>query len=473
MEKELKWYNYFTININWFGLTTRSQVLTPLIIPLLVQEFVGDANKGTYLGNMRLWALMAALLVQALAGLLSDRSTSRFGRRRPFIFVGVMFEVVVLIAIGLTAQLEGMPGYWILFGLYVFSMLGSNLSHGATQGLIPDLVPEEKRGLASGLKALLELPLPLILTSFVIAKMIERGDLWSAIISLILILVVSMILTMFNKETPLKEQPAPINWQPFVRLVAMTAVFTVFILGNGWLVKQILKLVAEKPESQAIILGGIGGIIGMAIAIFLGVIASLRISLGDEVKENRSFMWWVINRLAFLVAATNLSGFMVFFLQEKFPEYSGAEVAGPAAQIIMFVGIFILLSAVPAGWLADKLGKKPLIAFAGLAVAAGAAIVIVSPTIDGLMYVGGSVVGMGLGIFYSANWALGTEIVPPKRAGEFLGLSNLAGAGAGAVGAYIGGPIADNLSYVLLMSIYGVIAFLSIFAIFGIKTDKK
>jgi hypothetical protein len=60
---------------------------------------------------------------------------------------------------------------------------------------------------------------------------------------------------------------------------------------------------------------------------------------------------------------------------------------------------------------------------------------------------------------------LGTKIVPKEKAGQFLGLSNLAGAGAGAIGAYIGGPIADNKSYVLLMSLYGVLFLLSMFAI--------
>ncbi len=176
MKKELRWFDYFTLNINWFALTTRSQVLTPLVIPLLVQQFVGESSKGTYLGNMRLWALMVALLIQAVMGLLSDRNTSKFGRRRPFVFVGAIFEIIILLSIGLTAQMEGMPGYWVLFGLYVFSMVGSNISHAATQGFIPDLVPDEKKGLASGIKAMLELPLPLIFASFVVAGMIETWE---------------------------------------------------------------------------------------------------------------------------------------------------------------------------------------------------------------------------------------------------------------------------------------------------------
>ena len=43
--------------------------------------------------------------------------------------------------------------------------------------------------------------------------------------------------------------------------------------------------------------------------------------------------------------------------------------------------------------------------------------------------------------------------------------------GAGAVGAYIGGSIADNMSYVLLMGIYGIMALISIFPLLGIKKN--
>jgi MFS family permease len=190
------------------------------------------------------------------------------------------------------------------------------------------------------------------------------------------------------------------------------------------------------------------------------------------MRENRSFVWWVVNRLTFMVASTNLAGFVVFFLQEKFPELAAEKAAGPAAQIVMFVGIFILVAAVPSGWLADRFGKKMLIALAGLLVAAGATLVIISPDMS-LMVVGGSIVGAGVGLFYSANWALGTEIVPKEQAGRFLGIQNLAGTGAGAIGAYIGGTIADNMGYVLLMSIYGVMALLSILPLLGVKGTES
>jgi MFS family permease len=114
--RPLRWYDYFTINFNWFALTTRGQTLTPLVIPLLVQQFVGESVKGAYLGQIRLWALMAALLMQALMGMLSDRSRMRWGRRRPFIVTGILLEIVVLALIGLSARLDGLTGYWVLFG---------------------------------------------------------------------------------------------------------------------------------------------------------------------------------------------------------------------------------------------------------------------------------------------------------------------------------------------------------------------
>ncbi|MBN2388410.1 MAG: MFS transporter [Anaerolineales bacterium] len=468
MNRPLHWHDYITININWFALTTRSQTLTPLIIPLLVQQFVGEATKGTYVGILRLWTLMAALLFQALMGMLSDHSRSRWGRRRPFILFGVLFETGILLAVGFVAGLDGMTGYWVLFALMIFSMMGANSSHAATQALIPDLVPDEKKGLFSGIKAALELPVPLIFVSFVIGKLVGGGDLWAGLIALVAVLLVCMLITLFVPEQPLEQELPPLDWTPFLRLILMTGLFTLLILGAGAAVNGVIALAGNVAPSTALVLVGLAGLAGMAVAVLAGVWMSVSISIGDEIKNHSSFVWWVVNRLAFLVAATNMAGFMVFFLQEKFPELAGEQAAGPAAKIIMFVGIFILATAIPGGWLADRLGKKLLIAISGIAVALGAAVIIIAPNMT-LIYLGACLVGGGVGFFYSSNWALGTEIVPKEQAGRYLGIQNIAGAGAGAIGAYIGGSIADNMSYMLLMGIYGLIALLSILALRGIQ----
>jgi Na+/melibiose symporter-like transporter len=97
--KRLHWYDYITINIYWFGLTAVSQA-NGLIQPLLIQRFTSPEQQGTYYGNMRLYSLMVALLVQALAGMLSDRSAAKWGKRRPYILVGTLLTVVALFVLG-------------------------------------------------------------------------------------------------------------------------------------------------------------------------------------------------------------------------------------------------------------------------------------------------------------------------------------------------------------------------------------
>lgn len=470
--KELKWYDAISMNIFYLAVTLRSQSLTPLILPLLVQQFVGEETKGSSVGTIRLVSLMVALLVQALAGVLSDRSKSRFGKRRPFIAVSGLLEILVFVLIGvIAATMEGMAGYYALFAAIIFSMVSSNIGHGAVQGLIPDLVPLEKRGRYSAIKAFFELPLPLILVSFTISRMITAGNLWGAIITVSIVMLLATIISMFIRETPQRGPAKPIDWQSIGRLVVMTLAFTAIILLVGFLVRKVLPALSALPSTTSIILTGLVGISGMLIAIALGVYFSIRISLGEQAKQRPGFTWWVINRLAFLVGANNLSGFVLYFIQERFPQYSGSAAAGPTAQLMLVVGIAILLISIPAGWLTDRFGKKALIFLSGILAALGTLLVILS-TQMAVIYLGGVLIGLATGIFFAANWTLGTELVPSGESGKWLGISNLAGAGAGAVGAYIGGPIGDGAGYVVLMALYGCLFLFSTVSLFKIKPES-
>ena len=480
MGRALRWYDTITISVYFLGLTTLSQTMTPLVIPLLVQQFVGQDRQGTFYGNVRLWSLMVALLIQALMGMLSDRSTLPWGRRRPFIFIGTIANLVIITAIGFTAGLEGMTGYWILFFLLLMMMVASNTAQGAVQGLIPDLVPEHLRGRYSGVKAILEVPIPVILVSFSVGRLIAAGNMWAGLFVAMSVLTFAMLITMFAPEKPLGTQPPPFDWKPLGRLGLMTALFTVIILGMGAAINLFGRLLGDfLSTTNMLILMGLAGLVAMALTIALGVWGSIRLSIGDEAHKNPAFTWWVVNRLAFLVGSTNLASFAVFFLQGRLG-LEKEQAAGPASQLLMFVGIFILLLALPSGWLTDRFGRKPLIGISGLVAAAGTLILILAPDLT-MMFVGGILVGSATGLFYTANWALGTDLVPKKEAGRYLGIANLAGAGAGAVGAYIGGPIADfftvhvpqspGLGYVLLFSIYGTLFLFSVIAL-GRVTEK-
>ena len=101
---------------------------------------------------------------------------------------------------------------------------------------------------------------------------------------------------------------------------------------------------------------------------------------------------------------------------------------------------------------------------------------IVAPSLP-LMYLGGITIGLATGVFMTTNWALGTDLAPPEEAGRYLGVSNLAGAGAGVVGAGVGGPLADylngyrpGLGYFVVFGCYGLLFLLSAVSLIGVRS---
>lgn len=468
-ERPVPWYEPYLTSSMFFALSTRSNIMTPLLLPLLVQTFVGEELKGTYFGILRLCSLMVALLVQAIAGILSDRSTSKLGRRRPFILIGNLLDVLSFVTVGVIAySMSGMPGYWTLLLVVVLSMIASNLGHGAAQGLIPDIAPKSKIALFSSIKSLLEVPLPIIFVFLVVKSKIENQNYWAALIMLIVVYLVCTVLTMLIKEKPVKRAPA-IDKDAILRIVTMTAAFAAIIFALGSVVKFILPMISGRSLPDLALMG-ILGLVVMLAAIILGVIASLRIGLGEKAKSDKTFTWWVINRLAFIVGVTNLSSFLLYFVQERFADAKGAAAVSPVMLLMGILAVGLLLSSILATRMMAWLGMKRLILVSGLLGAIGSAIVVFAPVL-GIMVAGSFICGLAMGFFYASNWALGVSIVPKAEAGRYLGLSNLAGAGAGAIGAYLGGPIGDAGGFTLLMSLYGLMFLFSTLALTQIKGE--
>lgn len=465
-ERKVHWYEHIFLNSNWFALTLRSQVLAGLIVPLLVQGYVGEAQKGSYYGTIRLWALMVALLMQALFGLLSDHSRLKWGRRRPFIFLGTILEVLIILSMIWIAGLSGMTGYAVLFVAYLFSMMTTNMSQAGTQGLIPDVVPQGKRGIASGVKMLLEVPLPLVLVGLVIAPMVSKGNMAMAIVVTCAAMLVCMGLTMLVREKRMETASGPLNWKPFLSLLMMTAVFTIIILGLGQMVKMIIPTISGASR----LVYGTIGVAAMLVAVVVGIFASLAVHLDRSVRKNTPFIWLVISRLAALVAINNIASFLLYFVQEKF-NMPGEKAASLAGMLPMVLGGFVILFGLVAGWLSDRFDRRLLTALAGVIGAIGVGVIVFGPNIP-MMYVAAAIIGLAYALFNVASWALGTDIIPKERAGEFFGLQNLAGAGAGAIGAYIGGVIADQSGYVLMMGMFGIMFLLSAVAAIFIRVKK-
>ena len=466
--KRMRWYDYITYNIYWLGLNMASGSLTPIILPFLVAQFVGDAVKGTYLGMLRSAGLIMAILIQPAAGLLSDRSTLHWGRRRPFILVGTVLDLVFLALVGLAGN------YWLLFAAVLLLQFSSNVAHGALQGIIPDLVPEDQRGRASGVKAMMEL-LPVVLVAFTAGRLVGAGKVWAAILVVMASLLVTMLITVLAvREEPLRKKVTEPLSPALIRIVLLTLIFTVVTTVFGGLVAFAGRLLAGRGTVQLVAVG-IAGLVAMAGAIIVGVWWSARVGIGMGAQKYPSFTWWVINRLLYLAAVGSIQGFALYFLQDVVKVPNAATATG---NLMMIVGIFTLLSALPSGWLADKLGRKSLVALAGVVAAIGTFLLFFAHNII-MVTICGMIIGLSVGIFMTTNWALGTDLVPPVEAGLYLGVSNLAGAGAGVVGSGIGGPMADffnayqkGLGYLVIFGIYGALFVLSSVTLVKVRTER-
>ncbi len=455
--------------------------MTPLVLPLLVQHFVGEAEQGRFYGRLRLWGLMTAVLVQAVAGLLSDRLRSRYGRRRPFIVAGTLLILVSLGLVAFSARLDGMTGYWVLFIALMLMMIASNTAQGPLQALMPDLIPVQARGKFSGVKALMEVPLPLMLVAFAIGPMVGRGALEFALLLVGFLLLLTMTVTLFAPERASTGLSQPFPWPQVLRLAIMTVTFTITILGGGALIDGVAARLNAVPLSVALWVMGLAGLVVLCTSIGLGLWVALRVSLGADFHHQPDFAWWILNRLTFLTGSTNLAAFTLYFFQGRLG-YSGAQAAIPASRMLLLVGVFVLASVLPAGALADKIGEKRLLLASGGLATLGTVVLLSIPRLE-VVYLGAILVGIAIGVFYAVNWALGTRLAPADDTGRYLGISNLAGAGAGAVGAYIGGPIADFFvthypaqpirGYLLLFALYGALFVISILAILPLRNDNS
>jgi MFS family permease len=474
---KLRWLDLIQINLFWLGINIRNNAVQAIFLPYLVSLFVEESLRNSALGVARAAGLIVAMLAQPVFGILSDRNTSQFGRRRPYIFTGVLLDLAFL------ALLTQITEYWMVVVVILFIQISSNISHGPMQAIIPDLVPEDQRGLASAIKSIFEL-LPLIFLGFTIAALVGVGKFTLAVWVTSAALLILMVLTVWLvKEKPITEKSTQALFPILIRVsgmlggVAIGAMAGLLIAGlvAGLLGLAALPFFGINPAMT--ILVGAGGTIAMIVAIIVGVWAGTYFTIGKEVFSQPSFTWWVINRLMFLAAITSIQSFALYFIIYSFQiEIEGAITL--YGKLITVVGIFTLLSAIPSGWLSDRIGQKQLISGAG--ILAVITTVFLLSTIwfpkEALLYLVGVGYGLAGGFFVTTNWALGTRLVPDEQAGRYLGIANLAGAGAGIIGAGLGGLMVDylnknqpGLGYLIIFACFGLLFLLSSISLRGIQ----
>jgi MFS family permease len=123
--------------------------LTPIQL-LLPQEIDALLTSADWTESVVAFGIISAIaggcafIVFPLTGALSDRTTSRFGRRRPWIAGGTLLFAVSLVALGLQSSLVGIGVWWSL------AISGFSMASAAITATIADQVPVEQRGFVSG-----------------------------------------------------------------------------------------------------------------------------------------------------------------------------------------------------------------------------------------------------------------------------------------------------------------------------------
>ncbi len=387
--------DYIKITIFGFALAALWSSLHTIIMPIRLLDFVTEAQKNTYLGLLTIAGLILAMLVQPIAGAISDRSGFSWGRRRPYILLGSVLAMLLIPGLGFCNS------YAALFIIYCLLQVSSNTAQGPYQGFIPDLVPGGKRGLASGVKTLLEIgggvallyPIALFMDHYSAGQ--GESWLWLSLGMLAIVLLGTMVATVVT----VKERP-----------------------GAGG---------AQLP-----------------------LLPTLYKSFKIDVKASPGFVWFLVSRLFILMAFTTLQTFALYFLKDV------VGVADPAAATARFSIVAVagmLVVVYPAGRLSDKIGRQPIAISAGLLGALGIALIFLFQHSYLVIMLGGGLVGISFGAFMSTNWALATDLVPKGEEARYLGLTNIATAGGAALARLIG-PLIDffnasspNLGYSVML----------------------
>lgn len=342
-------------------------------------DFVAETEKNTYLGLLTFTGLILAMAIQPIAGAISDHSGFGWGQRRPYLLLGSIVAILLLPGIGLSGS------YAAIFITYCLLQVSSNTAQGPYQAFIPDLVPEGKRGIASGVKTLLEIVGGIALVRLIgyFMSYYATGEgkfwLWLVLGTLGILLLGAMVATVIT----VKERPAT---------------------GK-----------ARLP-------------------LFPTLYRSFRI----DIKGHPDFVFFLISRLLVFMALATIQTFALFYLRDVI------GITNPAvatADLLIAAGIGMLVAVYPAGQLSDRIGRRAVVISSGLLGALGIAVLFLAPSYGYIIF-GGAILGIATGAFMSSNWALATDLVAKGEEARYLGLTNVATAGGAALARLIG-PVID------------------------------
>jgi MFS family permease len=159
-----------------------------------------------------------------------------------------------------------------------------------------------------------------------------------------------------------------------------------------------------------------------------------------DIGQQAAFFRLILARFLFLLGIYATGRFLLFFVAERLglSEGQAAEQAGTLLAGLAFITI---LASPFTGWLADRVGRVPLMVVGAICSAVSALMLVWAGSAGQILLFGG-LMSLGSAAFAGGSWALLADIVPRNESARFFGLANFGTAGAAAA-AGLFGPVID------------------------------
>ncbi len=275
------------ISAYWLGLTAiDSAVGLYIAYQLAYTDIRGDVPLGAATAAVMVLGAIVGILVQPTVGGISDYAVTKWGRRKPFIVVGSLLDLVFLYAIATSNTLLMLATSLLLL------QFSTNFARGPFQGYVPDLVAEPQVGMASAMVGMMQIIGNITGFALVsIAAFYENRPLAIATVAIVeLVTMTSVVLKVGNGRAPKSREGR--SWFAIAREVWGTDILRersyvwlvasrlFFLMAGGILFSYVvvyLKNVFGYGESEA---GAINGAMLVVVAVgnLVAVVPASRLS---------------------------------------------------------------------------------------------------------------------------------------------------------------------------------------------------
>jgi MFS family permease len=175
------------ISAFWLGLTSIDAVVGAAVQSRIKFDHLAEAGtEGTTLAIIGVLTFGFSVAIQPTVGSISDYASTRWGRRKPFIVGGALFDALFLIGIASANSVLAIAAFATLLAL------STNVARGPFQGYVPDLVPDRQVGLASAMVGLMQV-LGNVLGFALAAIATSEGNVGVAIVAVAMVELVTML----------------------------------------------------------------------------------------------------------------------------------------------------------------------------------------------------------------------------------------------------------------------------------------